>query len=66
MEDNIPEQANVNQHKYTNNCTMDTSVKTEECSQLQSALDSVHSWAKENKMELNAKKKKKKSSLIKF
>ncbi len=58
MEDNIPEQANVNTHKYADDYTMDTSVRTEECSQLQSALDSVHSWANENKMELNAKKTK--------
>ncbi len=58
MEDNIPEQANVNIHIYADDCAMDTTVRTEECGQLQSALDSVRSWAKENKMELNAKKTK--------
>ncbi len=58
MENNIPEQTNVNTHKYAEDCTMETSVRTKECSQLQSALDSAHSWANENKMELNAKKTK--------
>ena len=37
---------------------MDTSVRTEESSQLQSALYSAHSWARGNKLELNAKKTK--------
>ena len=60
MEDNIPEQANVNTQKYADDCTIDTSVRTEECSQLQSALDSVHriELNKMDQMELNAKKTK--------
>ncbi|CAB4003754.1 Hypothetical predicted protein [Paramuricea clavata] len=37
---------------------MDTSIRLGESSDLQSALDSVQSWAVENKMELNAKKTK--------
>ena len=58
MEDNVPVQANVNTDKYADDCTMDTSVRTGELSHLQSALDSVLSWAVRNKMELNAKKTK--------
>jgi hypothetical protein len=58
MEENVSEQACVNTTKYVDNCTMDTSIRTGESSDLQSALDSVQSWAVENKMELNAKKTK--------
>ena len=58
MEDNVPVQANVNTDKYADDCTIDTSVRTGELSHLQSALDSVYSWAVRNKMELNAKKTK--------
>ncbi|CAB3994287.1 Hypothetical predicted protein [Paramuricea clavata] len=52
------EQACVNTTKYADGCTIDTSIRTGESSDLQSALDSVQSWAVENKMELNAKKTK--------
>jgi hypothetical protein len=58
MEENVSEQACVNTTKYADDCTMDTSIRTGESSDLQSALDSVQSWAVENKMELNAKKTK--------
>ncbi len=46
------------QTKYADDCPMNTSVRTEECSQMQSALDLVHSWANQNKMELDTKKTK--------
>ncbi|CAB3982860.1 Hypothetical predicted protein [Paramuricea clavata] len=52
------QQACVNTIKYADDCTMDTSIRLGESSDLQSALDSVQSWAVENKMELNAKKTK--------
>ncbi|CAB4013597.1 Hypothetical predicted protein, partial [Paramuricea clavata] len=58
MEENVSEQACVNTIKYADDCTMDTSIRLGESSDLQSALDSVQSWAVENKMELNAKKTK--------
>ncbi|CAB4011248.1 Hypothetical predicted protein [Paramuricea clavata] len=58
MEDNVSEQTCVNTTKYADDCTMDTSIRTGESSDLQSALDSVQSWAVENKMELNVKKTK--------
>jgi hypothetical protein len=58
MEENVSEQACVNTTKYADDCTMDTSIRTGESSDLQSALDSVQSWTVENKMELNAKKTK--------
>ena len=56
MEESVSEQACVNTTKYADDCTMDTSIRTGEFSDLQSALDSVQSWAVENKMELNGKK----------
>ncbi|CAB4019987.1 Hypothetical predicted protein [Paramuricea clavata] len=58
MEENVSEQACVNTIKYADDCTMDTSIRLGEFSDLQSALDSVQSWAVENKMELNVKKTK--------
>jgi hypothetical protein len=58
MEENVSEQACVNTTKYADDCPMDTSIRTGESGDLQSALDSVKSWAVENKMELNAKKTK--------
>ena len=58
MDENVSEQACVNTTKYADDCTMDTSIRTGESSDLQSALDSVQTWAVENKMELNAKKTK--------
>ncbi|CAB4010409.1 Hypothetical predicted protein, partial [Paramuricea clavata] len=58
MEDNVPEQANVNTEKCTD-CTMDISIKNRgESSILHNALDSVHSWVVGNKMELYVKKTK--------
>jgi hypothetical protein len=53
MEENVSEQACVNTTKYADDCTMDTSIRTGESSDLQSALDSEQSWAVENKMELD-------------
>jgi hypothetical protein len=52
MEENVSEQACVNTTKYANDCTMDTPIRLGESSDLKSALDSVQSWAVENKMEL--------------
>ena len=56
MEDNVPDQANVNTHKYADDGTMDTFKRKRQSSLMQSALDSAHSWALKNKMELIAKK----------
>ena len=58
MEENVSEQACANTTKYADDCTMDTSIRLGESSDLQSALDSVQSWAVENKMELNARETK--------
>jgi retron-type reverse transcriptase len=43
MGENVSEQACVNTTKYADDCTMDTSIRTGESSDLQSALDSVQS-----------------------
>ena len=40
MEGNVSEQACVNTTKYADDCSMDTSIRTGESSDLQSALDS--------------------------
>ena len=54
----VPEELEVNTHKYADDCTQSECIMKGEGSNMQEVLDSVRNWSNTNKMKLNAKKTK--------